>query len=105
MLKKILKKIKDEKLVREGDKIVLGFSGGPDSVFLLEALNYAKKEIKFEIVLAHINHLLRGENSDTDEKFSIEYAEKLNIPIFVKRVSIEKVAREKNIGLEGWEIC
>lgn len=100
MLKKILKKIKDEKLVREGDKIVLGFSGGPDSVFLLEALNYAKKEIKFEIVLAHINHLLRGENSDTDEKFSIEYAEKLNIPIFVKRVSIEKVAREKNIGLE-----
>lgn len=100
MLKKILKKIKDEKLVREGDKIVLGFSGGPDSVFLLEALNYAKKEIKFEIVLAHINHLLRGENSDTDEKFSIEYAEKLNIPIFVKRISIEKVAREKNIGLE-----
>ncbi|WP_297432527.1 tRNA lysidine(34) synthetase TilS [uncultured Cetobacterium sp.] len=100
MLKKILKKIKDEKLIEEGDKIVLGFSGGPDSVFLLEALNYARKEINFEFVLAHVNHLLRGENSDTDEKFSIECSERLNIPIFVKRASIEEIAKENNIGLE-----
>ncbi|MGL4788016.1 MAG: tRNA lysidine(34) synthetase TilS, partial [Cetobacterium sp.] len=100
MLKKILKKIKDEKLIQEGDKIVLGFSGGPDSVFLLEALNYAKKEINFEFVLAHVNHLLRGENSDTDEKFSIECSKRLNIPIFVKRASIEEIAKENNIGLE-----
>lgn len=100
MLEKILKKIKNEKLIEDGDKIILGFSGGPDSVFLLEALNYAKKEIKFEIVLAHINHLLRGENSDTDEKFSVECSERLGVPIFVKRASIEEIAKEKNIGLE-----
>lgn len=100
MLNKILKKIKDEKLIEDGDKIVLGFSGGPDSVFLLEALNYAKREIKFEFVLAHVNHLLRGENSDTDERFCIECSERLNIPIFVKRASIEHIARENNIGLE-----
>ena len=100
MLDKILKKIKNEKLIENGDKIVLGFSGGPDSVFLLEALNYAKKEIKFDIILAHVNHLLRGDNSDTDEEFSIEYGSKLNIPIFVKRASIEEVAKSKNIGLE-----
>lgn len=100
MLKKILKKIKDTNLIEEGDRIVLGFSGGPDSVFLLEALNYAKKEINFELVLAHVNHLLRGEDSDADEEFSIAYGEKLNIPIFVKRASIEEIAKEKNIGLE-----
>ncbi|MGL5088247.1 MAG: tRNA lysidine(34) synthetase TilS [Cetobacterium sp.] len=100
MLKKIIKKIKDEKLLKTGDKIVLGFSGGPDSVFLLEVLNRLKKELSFEIVLVHINHLLRGENSDGDEKFSIEYGARLGIPVFTKRVSIEEVAKEKGIGLE-----
>ena len=100
MLDKILKKIKSEKLIEDGDKIILGFSGGPDSVFLLEALNYAKKEIEFEIILAHINHLLRGDNSDTDEKFSVQCGEKFGVPIFVKRASIEEIAKEKNIGLE-----
>ncbi|MGL4425032.1 MAG: ATP-binding protein, partial [Cetobacterium sp.] len=67
MLKKIYKKIKDEKLIENGDKLVLGFSGGPDSVFLLEILNNLKQELNFEFILVHINHLLRGENSDGDE--------------------------------------
>ncbi|MDX8335428.1 MULTISPECIES: tRNA lysidine(34) synthetase TilS [Cetobacterium] len=100
MLEKILKKIKNEKLIENGDKIILGFSGGPDSVFLLEVLSYAKKYLDFQIVLAHVNHLLRGENSDGDEKFSIDYAEKLNLPIFVKRASIEEISKQENIGLE-----
>ncbi|MGL4954554.1 MAG: ATP-binding protein, partial [Cetobacterium sp.] len=71
MLEKILKKIKSENLIENGDKIVLGFSGGPDSVFLLEVLKKLKKELNFEFVLAHINHLFRGKNSDGDEEFSL----------------------------------
>ncbi|MGL4910604.1 MAG: tRNA lysidine(34) synthetase TilS, partial [Cetobacterium sp.] len=100
MLKKIYKKIKDEKLIENGDKLVLGFSGGPDSVFLLEILNNLKQELNFEFILVHINHLLRGENSDGDEAFAIECGERLNIPVFTKKISIEKVAKEKGIGLE-----
>ncbi|MGL4971280.1 MAG: tRNA lysidine(34) synthetase TilS [Cetobacterium sp.] len=100
MLEKILKKIKNEKLIENGDKIVLGFSGGPDSVFLLEVLKELKKELKFEFVLAHINHLFRGENSDGDEKFSLLSGEKLEIPVFIKRASMEEIAKEKGIGLE-----
>ncbi|MGL4946295.1 MAG: tRNA lysidine(34) synthetase TilS [Cetobacterium sp.] len=100
MLKKIIGKIKDEKLLKSGDKIVLGFSGGPDSVFLLEVLNSLKKEFNFEIVLAHINHLLRGKNSDGDEEFTIEYGSRLGIPVFTKRVSIEEIAKKNGIGLE-----
>lgn len=100
MLRKILKKIKNEKLIENGDKIVLGFSGGPDSVFLLEVLKELKKELDFEFVLAHINHLFRGKNSDGDEKFSLLSGEKIGIPVFIKRASMETVAKENGIGLE-----
>ncbi|MGL5902198.1 MAG: tRNA lysidine(34) synthetase TilS [Cetobacterium sp.] len=100
MLKKIYKKIKDEKLIENGDKLVLGFSGGPDSVFLLEVLNNLKKELNFEFILVHINHLLRGKNSDGDEAFAIECGKNLNVPVFTKKISIEKIAKENGIGLE-----
>lgn len=100
MLEKILRKIKRENLIEDGDKIILGFSGGPDSVFLLQALLYAQKSIDFQIVLAHINHLLRGKDSDGDENFVREVGEKLNLKTFIKRESIERVSKENGIGLE-----
>ncbi|MGL5428965.1 MAG: tRNA lysidine(34) synthetase TilS [Cetobacterium sp.] len=100
MLEKILKKIKSENLIENGDKIVLGFSGGPDSVFLLEVLKKLKKELNFEFVLAHINHLFRGKNSDGDEEFSLLSGEKIGIPVFIKKASMEEIAKEKGIGLE-----
>lgn len=100
MLEKILKKIKSENLIENGDKIVLGFSGGPDSVFLLEVLKKLKKELNFEFVLAHINHLFRGKNSDGDEEFSLLSGEKIGTPVFIKKASMEEIAKEKGIGLE-----
>lgn len=100
MLRKVLEKIKKENLITTGDKIVVGFSGGPDSVFLLEALLKLKEEIDFEIILAHINHLLRGEEADRDESFSREYAEKNNLKYYIKRISIEEEAKKLGIGLE-----
>lgn len=100
MLEKILKKIKKEKLIENGDKIILGLSGGPDSVFLLYALLYAKQSIDFQITLVHINHLLRGEDSDGDEEFVKNLAEKLGLDIFVKRKSIVELSKKDGIGLE-----
>lgn len=100
MLNKILKKIKKEKLIESGDKIVVGFSGGPDSVFLLQVLIYAQKEMDFEILLVHINHLLRDENSEKDQEFASETAKRLNLPIFIKRASIENISKDMGVGLE-----
>lgn len=100
MLRKVLKKIKSEKLIKNGDKIVLGFSGGPDSVFLLEALLHAQQDIDFQIVLAHVNHLLRGKDSDEDENFVKLLGEKLKLPTFIKRAEVEKEAAKHGIGLE-----
>lgn len=102
ILSGIFHRLKKEIDFSEEKKWVLGFSGGPDSVFLLEALmEFRKKEnLNLEIVLVHINHLLRGENSDGDEIFARKTAEKYNLKIYIKRAEVEKISQEKKIGLE-----
>ncbi|MBC2856561.1 tRNA lysidine(34) synthetase TilS [Cetobacterium sp. 2A] len=100
IFKRVLEKINREFLLQEGDKIVLAFSGGPDSAFLLEMLLELKKTLNFEIVLAHINHLLRGKDSDGDEDFVRRIGKKYGIEVYIKRVDITKEGKEKGLGLE-----
>lgn len=102
MIKGIFKSIKEYELLKKGDTVVLGFSGGPDSVFLLEVLMEYKRKIDsdLKVVLVHINHLLRGEASDGDEEFAKEMGEKYNLKIFSKRVNIEELGKVEKKGLE-----
>ena len=81
---KIIKTIKKYNLIEDGDKIVLGVSGGPDSITMLDVLNKIRKEgkINFEIVVAHVHHGLR-ENADLDEEYVKEFCKKLQIPCYV----------------------
>ena len=71
-------------LIREGDKIVIGLSGGPDSVFLTHYLNSLKKEKSLDLHLAHVNYKLRAKDSDLDEQFCREFAEKLGLRLEVE---------------------
>ena len=87
-------------LIESNDIIVVGFSGGPDSVFLVEMLKKLKNFINFKIYLVHINHLLRGEDADSDEKFSFEYAKKNDLEIFIKRIPVKEIAKEIGKTLE-----
>lgn len=96
----VLEKVKKENLIEKGDRIVLGFSGGPDSVFLLEMFLKLKSYYEFDIVLAHVNHLLRGEDAFIDEEFCKNIGKKYNLPIYVRRIDINKKSKEENIGLE-----
>ncbi|MGL5049092.1 MAG: tRNA lysidine(34) synthetase TilS, partial [Fusobacteriaceae bacterium] len=102
MIKKIFSSIKQYKLLENEETIVLGFSGGPDSVFLLEVLMEYKMKIdkNLKIVLVHINHLLRGEASDGDEEFVKEIGKKYDLQVFIKRIDIEKIGKEEKKGLE-----
>ena len=100
LFREILNINKKYNLIENNDIIVVGFSGGPDSVFLVEMLKKLKNFINFKIYLVHINHLLRGEDADSDENFSFEYAKKNNLEIFIKRISIKEIAKEMGKTLE-----
>lgn len=70
-------------LWQKGSKIVLGVSGGPDSVCLLDALTKIAPKYGLELIIAHVNYGLRGKDSKKDEKFARELAEKHNLEIAV----------------------
>lgn len=79
--------IKQYHLINKRDKILIGLSGGPDSVCLLYALNALKEEFKLKLYIAHLNHSLRGRESNQDQEFVKKLSEKLKIPAFFKKVN------------------
>ena len=100
LFREILNINKKYNLIENDDIIVVGFSGGPDSVFLVEMLKKLQHFFNFKIYLVHINHLLRGEDADSDENFSFEYAKKNNLEIFIKRIPVKEIAKEIGKTLE-----
>ena len=100
LFREILNINKKYNLIENNDIIVVGFSGGPDSVFLVEMLKKLQCFFNFKIYLVHINHLLRGEDADSDENFSFEYAKKNNLEIFIKRIPVKEIAKELGKTLE-----
>lgn len=95
----VLQIIKENNLINDGDSIVVGVSGGPDSITLLDILIKLQTQIKFNIVVVHINHMIRKEAIE-DEKYVEQYCKNKNIPFYVKRVKVEEIAKNKKIGTE-----
>lgn len=102
---KIIRFIEEYELIKRGDKILIALSGGPDSVFLLNFLLKYRRKYGIEIGAMHINHMIRGEEANNDEKFcrklclqlGVDYhTVKRNVPSFAKtnKISIEEAARE-----------
>ena len=96
---KFLDTIRENNLIEDGDVIVVGVSGGPDSITLLTCLNKYKDTLKCKIVVAHINHLIREDSTD-DEQFVEKTCEKMKIPFYVKRAEVEKIAKDLKKGTE-----
>lgn len=103
MKEKVLQTIKKYGLIENGDRIVLGVSGGPDSISMLKVLYDIKMDesidLQYDIVVAHVNHLIREEASD-DEKFVKNYCEKIDVPFYSASIDIQKIANNNKIGTE-----
>lgn len=100
LFEKVLAKNIKEKLIEEGDRLIVGFSGGPDSVFLVEMLLKLREKMDFNIVLVHINHLLRGEDAQRDEEFSINYGKNKGLEVFARKIDIATLGKKNNLTLE-----
>ena len=99
MINAVLKTIQKYNLINANDKIVLGVSGGPDSLFMLDILNKLKKDLQIELIVAHVNHKIRAE-ADEEEEFVRQFCEKIGIEFYYKRIEVEKYANNNKIGLE-----
>ncbi len=100
MLKEqVLNTIKKYDLINENDKIICGVSGGPDSICMLDILKDLKEELKFEIVVCHLNHLIR-EEAISDEEYVVNYCKENNIKCYVKRIDVKKYANNNKQGTE-----
>ena len=84
----------------KGDKVIVAVSGGPDSTCLLYILNGLKEELGITLVGAHINHCLRGDESDKDEEYAKETCESLGMNFYSKKIDIHKISEERNLSCE-----
>ncbi|PLX15285.1 MAG: tRNA lysidine(34) synthetase TilS, partial [Candidatus Muiribacterium halophilum] len=89
ILKKIAKDLIEKKIIKENLKILLGLSGGPDSIFCLYLLLKLKQMIPIEVFCVHVNYNLRGKDSVEDMEFCSNICQTYDIPFFVKDVRIE----------------
>ncbi len=99
MKQQALDTIKKYNLIENGDSIVIGVSGGPDSICLLHILNKLKNEIGFNIYVAHINHMIRKE-ADEETEYVKKFCENLGIVCFIKRIDVVKIANNLKKGTE-----
>ena len=99
MLEEVLTTIKKYNLIEEGDKIVIGVSGGPDSICLLHILHALKTKLNFEIYVAHINHMIR-DVADEETEYVKSFCSNLGIECFVKKTDVVKIAKEQGKGTE-----
>ena len=98
--KKVIKTIDDNKLIEPNDKIVLAVSGGPDSICMLDIINkLRKREIDCQIVVAHVNHLIR-EEAQEDEKYVQKICEEKGIEFYSKSIDVLNLANNSKIGVE-----
>ncbi len=87
-------------LFQRGDRIVVGVSGGKDSVCLLHVLNEWKMEYELSLFVVHINHGIRGKAADEDAAFVEALANKYGLPCHVENIDVKDLARVKRISEE-----
>ena len=101
LIHKVLNTIKKYHLIETGDILVLGVSGGPDSITMLDILLKIKqtKKISFDFVVAHVNHMIREEAKE-DEEYVKEYCIKNDIEFYGKSIDVQKIANTNKISTE-----
>src|SRR5690606_36145089 len=83
-----------------GDRIVVGVSGGPDSVALLHVLNRLREAHSLTLTVAHLNHRLRGPAADEDAAFVRGLAEDWGLAAVVEEADVAGLARRRGLSIQ-----
>ena len=94
--------INTHRLIKTGDAVMVGVSGGPDSIALVKILHTinAAKGLHLRFVIAHLNHQLRGKAAEEDAQFVRDSAAGLSFPYVVKEVDVQKIADQTKCSIE-----
>jgi len=100
LIKRILTTISRHQMLRAGDRVGIGVSGGSDSVALLRILQELSGQQGIRLAVLHFNHGLRGADSEGDEQFVAALAGQLSLPFFSARENVAGLARARHLNLE-----
>lgn len=100
MLRKMLETIGRYRMMQPQQRVVVGFSGGADSTALLFALHQLEQQLDIRLEACHINHCLRGEESERDQRFCTDFCRRYNIPLTVYRIQAEQEAKQAGQSVE-----
>ena len=102
MHRKILQTIQQHQMLSPGEQVVAGLSGGADSVALLYFLWSIRREWNIKLLACHVNHCLRGEESQRDESFCRQLCAGLEIPLAVYTVNAGEQAKAAGLSVEEY---
>lgn len=97
---RVLTFIRSEHLIEPNESVLVGVSGGIDSTALLSVLDSLKDVIPFKLALTHVNHMLRGPESERDESFINDLAGRLGLPLHIKRVNVQDLAKSSGKSIQ-----
>ena len=100
LLERVRQAIQSRRLLRRGQPILVGVSGGLDSTVLLHVLHKLASVNRWRLVVAHLNHCLRGRSSDADERLVRNVCEKLSLSLFVDRTNVRQLAKQQKLSIE-----
>ena len=102
MNNKVLKTVKKYNMLSKGDRVLIGVSGGADSIALLEFFVSVKEKYDLDICVAHIEHGIRGEDSVNDAEFVKNYCKKLGVKFYLKTIDAPNLAKKAKMGVEEY---
>ncbi len=100
MMEEIFRTIEEYRMIEAGMRLIVGVSGGADSVCLLYVLGEYQKRVPFEFRVVHVDHGLRGEESQKDAAFVEQLCEDRGIPCEIVKSEVRTVAEKEGISLE-----
>jgi tRNA(Ile)-lysidine synthase len=100
LVRKMINTIEQHNMIQANDRVIVGVSGGADSVALLRALRAVQSNYNLTLIVCHVNHKIRPGAAERDQKFVEELCRELGVECHVKEAHVETLAKEWNMSDE-----